>query len=211
MSGKEPLAIDDLISCLYMLTEFVLGSIPWSQQTEKQAIINEKKKVEEWDRVEDEKRNVLLNNYRNLYEWLRNQQNLLHTIDYEAFYEELLKTPDSSAPEGSKDQSLFGFSKCLCGPFSVLLMTSTTTDLLRKKEAVRRTEEKTKAKQADQRRVTTSGTKKEIQKALRNQCHSLSKDQVEKRKTVDPMRSLAGNRKKHFPGRKYPRKDPCFL
>ncbi|KIH65764.1 hypothetical protein ANCDUO_03912 [Ancylostoma duodenale] len=77
MSGKEPLAVDDLISCLYMLTEFVLGSIPWSQLTEKQAIINEKKKVEEWDRVEDEKRNALLINYRNLYEWLRNQPNLL--------------------------------------------------------------------------------------------------------------------------------------
>ncbi|KAL6726364.1 hypothetical protein Aduo_008343 [Ancylostoma duodenale] len=113
MSGKEPLAVDDLISCLYMLTEFVLGSIPWSHLTEKQAIINEKKKVEEWDRVEDEKRNALLINYRNLYEWLRNQPNLLHTIDYEAFYEELLKTPESSALEGAKDQSLFGFSNPL--------------------------------------------------------------------------------------------------
>ncbi|EYC17027.1 hypothetical protein Y032_0032g2625 [Ancylostoma ceylanicum] len=113
MSGKCPTAFDDIVSCLYMLTEFVLGYIPWSSHTEKQAIINEKKKVEEWDRVEDGKRNTLLINYRNLYEWLRNQH-ILHTIDYEAFYEELLKTPDSGGPpDRAADQSLFGFSNPL--------------------------------------------------------------------------------------------------
>ncbi|KAK6742247.1 hypothetical protein RB195_009860 [Necator americanus] len=111
MTGKDPTATDDIISCIYMLTEFVLGSIPWATETEKQAIISHKKQVERWDRVEDEKHNVLLINYHKLYEWLRKQPPL-ETIDYEAFYEELLKTPETGNQAGG-DQSLFGFSNPL--------------------------------------------------------------------------------------------------
>ncbi|KHJ93324.1 hypothetical protein OESDEN_06764, partial [Oesophagostomum dentatum] len=109
LSGKEPTAVDDLISCIYMLTEFVLGYVPWSKAKEKQAIIDWKKQVERWDRVEDDESRVLLNNYSRIFEWLREQPSL-YTIDYEALYELLLRSPE---PGSAADQSLFGFSNPL--------------------------------------------------------------------------------------------------
>ncbi|CAJ0597609.1 unnamed protein product [Cylicocyclus nassatus] len=108
MSGKDPTAIDDIISCLYMLAEFVLGCIPWAKETSKQGIIDYKRQVEQWERVLDETHSTLLVKYGKLYEWLRDQPPL-QTIDYEAFYELLLKTPGGI----SGDQSLFGFSNPL--------------------------------------------------------------------------------------------------
>ncbi|VDM58578.1 unnamed protein product [Angiostrongylus costaricensis] len=73
LSGKAPTAVDDLISCIYMMTEFVLGNVPWHTQIEKQRIINTKKEVERWKNVEDAQHNTLLTNYCKLYEWLHSQ------------------------------------------------------------------------------------------------------------------------------------------
>ncbi|KJH48996.1 hypothetical protein DICVIV_04895 [Dictyocaulus viviparus] len=112
LTGKEPRAVDDLISCIYILTEFVLGQVPWHTQTEKQAIINSKKELETSERLEDAHNNVLLINYRKLYEWLRSQSPF-RTINYEAFYEEILKLPDVVNTSGAPEPSLFGFSNPL--------------------------------------------------------------------------------------------------
>ncbi|KAK6015411.1 hypothetical protein OSTOST_19163 [Ostertagia ostertagi] len=111
LSGKEPTAIDDIVSCLYIMTEFALGQIPWHKETDKQAIINNKRQVECWARVEDEKGNALLNHYSKIFEWLR-QQPLVQTINYEALYEEILRMPESGATNPG-EQSLFGFSNPL--------------------------------------------------------------------------------------------------
>ncbi|KAK6049219.1 hypothetical protein COOONC_13277, partial [Cooperia oncophora] len=96
LTGKEATAIDDIISCIYIMTEFALGQIPWHKETEKQ----------------DEKGSVLLNHYSKLFEWLK-QQPLVQTINYEALYEEILRMPDQSGQTNPGEQSLFGFSNPL--------------------------------------------------------------------------------------------------
>ncbi|KAK5973236.1 Protein kinase domain-containing protein [Trichostrongylus colubriformis] len=111
LNGKEPTAIDDLISCIYIMTEFVLGQIPWHKEQTKQAIINMKHAVEGRARIEDQKGTTLLNHYSKIFEWLR-QQPLLQTINYEALYEEILKMPDTGQTNPA-EQSLFGFSNPL--------------------------------------------------------------------------------------------------
>ncbi|WKY04727.1 hypothetical protein Q1695_005607 [Nippostrongylus brasiliensis] len=112
LTGKAPTVADDLISCIYMLTEFALGQIPWHECTEKQAILNKKKETEALDRLEDEKKVPLLNGYKKIYSWIKSQPPL-QTVEYEALYEELLRMIDANAPPNANDQSMFGFSNPL--------------------------------------------------------------------------------------------------
>ncbi|XGW29618.1 hypothetical protein V3C99_009010, partial [Haemonchus contortus] len=109
--GKEPTAVDDVISCIYIMTEFVLGQIPWAKENGKEAIVKSKKTVERMVCVEDEKGNTLLNNYSKIFEWLK-QQPHMQTLNYESLYEEILRMiPETAGQAG--EQSLFGFSNPL--------------------------------------------------------------------------------------------------
>uniref|UniRef100_A0A1I7WK83 Protein kinase domain-containing protein n=1 Tax=Heterorhabditis bacteriophora TaxID=37862 RepID=A0A1I7WK83_HETBA len=109
MAGKDSTSVDDLVSCIYMLTKFILGYVPWHLETEKQAIINCKKNVESWDYVEDELHNKLLVNNNKIYAILKRSNGFTIPVDYEDLYAQLLHNV-SNFPI---DHSLFGFSNNL--------------------------------------------------------------------------------------------------